>query len=333
MKNKMLEITRGGIPYLKEFNKYTNSPISTILMQQLDYWFAKKPNGFFKFKAPCEHKAYQIGDSWIEELDFSEEVFTTAFKNIGIAYKSKTEYLSNTGREFLVHNQEAGVEIEKMYCSYYDRKEGLTYYFRNHNLVDSIINECISRNRVSQLLETEIVDLHKPQMSGSFIYNTEKDSSKEQQKSTTFKNNKKSTILSEKEILFEEFYKLYNNKTEITEKTKETKGYQKTKQRFLKETKTAKEEDVLQGTRDYLSFIAFERKRGFNRPLKDIDTFINQNAWEGDKGIPWSELIDRNIGNEKETLINKITAPNAYEIKKQIKQQERFLLLDDDMPS
>ena len=115
------------------------------------------------------------------------------------------------------------------------------------------------------------------------------------------KNIKKATILSEKETLFENFYKLYNNKTEITEQTKKTKGYNTLKEKFLKEVKTAKEEDILQGTRDYLSFIAFGHKRGSNRPLKDIQTFINQSAWEGNKGIPWNEVMQNTFNTHKPT--------------------------------
>lgn len=186
---------------------------------------------------------------------------------------------------------------------------------------------------VKQNKENYEADLKKTK--GRLEKNYEHNNISSNQSNNLFSNNKKykkETILSEKEILFEQFYKLYNSLDEIKESTKTTKGYNKLKEKFLKETKTAKEEDVLQGTKDYLSFIAFEHKRGFNRPLKDIQTFINQNAWDGDKGIPWNEIMQKNLENEKNTFINKITAPNAYEIKKQLKEQERWTLPDDDMP-
>ena len=186
---------------------------------------------------------------------------------------------------------------------------------------------------VKQNKENYEADLKKTK--GRLEKNYEYNNISSNQSINSFNNNKKykkeNPILSEKEILFENFYKLYNNLDEIKESTKETKGYNKLKEKFIKETKTAKEEDILQGTSDYLSFIAFEHKRGFNRPLKDIQTFINQSGWEGDKGIPWNEIMQKNLNQTKETFINKMNAPSAYELKKQMKEQERWRI-DDDLP-
>jgi hypothetical protein len=279
-------------------NKYTT--IDNQLINDMSISFKAKGVFLYFWSKPddWELKPKAIADDWVDRQT--------------VVYSALNE-LENAGylhrKRYYINGKIAGMNYNLS-----DTKE-----FNN----DLFNQETLDKENLDE------VNLNKENQD-EYIYIQKKEINK--RKSIENKNIKKSTILSEKEILFEEFYKLYNNKTEITEKTKETKGYQKTKQRFLKETKTVKEEDVLQGTRDYLSFIAFEHKRGFNRPLKDIDTFINQNAWEGDKGIPWNELTDRNIGNEKETFINKITAPNAHEIRKQIKQQERFLLPDDNMP-
>jgi hypothetical protein len=279
-------------------NKYTT--IDNQLINDMSISFKAKGVFLYFWSKPddWELKPKAIADDWVDRQT--------------VVYSALNE-LENAGylhrKRYYINGKIAGMNYNLS-----DTKE-----FNN----DLFNQETLDKENLDE------VNLNKENQD-EYIYIQKKEINK--RKSIENKNIKKSTILSEKEILFEEFYKLYNNKTEITEKTKETKGYQKTKQRFLKEIKTAKEEDVLQGTRDYLSFIAFERKRGFNRPLKDIDTFINQNAWEGDKGIPWNELTNRNIGNEKETFINKITAPSAYEIKQQLKQQERFSLSDDDMP-
>ena len=52
MKNKVLSIFHVSIPYVKELRAITGSMEGCILMQQLDYWFALKPDGFYKFLEP-----------------------------------------------------------------------------------------------------------------------------------------------------------------------------------------------------------------------------------------------------------------------------------------
>jgi hypothetical protein len=182
MKNKLLTITRGTIPYVKELRPAAKSVASCILMQQLDYWFNKQANGFYKFLEPSPgNENYQEGDSWIEELGFSAEEFKTAFSNIGVAYKSKTEF-DQTNNKFLSQD-----EKEKFYCSYFDRQSKLTFYFRNHNLVDKLLaqlvcspetdnaglpetgnpglletNKSVPRNRQPRFTETDIPGLQKP---------------------------------------------------------------------------------------------------------------------------------------------------------------------------
>jgi hypothetical protein len=99
-------------------------------MQQLDYWFDKYPDGFYKFMQPCSsHKAYREGDSWSEELALSSDEFRTAFDAIGKRHTSKTAWKG------------ASDPFDGLYyCSYHDKKEGVTWYFRNHELVDSALD-------------------------------------------------------------------------------------------------------------------------------------------------------------------------------------------------
>ncbi len=182
MKNKLLTITRGMIPYIKELRPAAKSVASCILMQQLDYWFNKHPNGFYKFLEPSSgNENYLEGDSWVEELNFSAEEFKTAFSNIGIAYKSKTEF-DQVSNKFFSQDK-----IEKFYCSYFDRQTKLTFYFRNHNLVDKLLAQLVSspetdnaglpetgnpgllenskllpRNRQPRFTETDNLGLQKP---------------------------------------------------------------------------------------------------------------------------------------------------------------------------
>jgi hypothetical protein len=175
MQNKTLAITRQCIPYYKELRQVAGSVTASILMQQLDYWFSKQDGEpFYKFKAPCENDYYKSGDSFTEELGFSIEEFTNAFAKIGFSYKSKTEF-ENTVDKF------QGM----FYCSYFDRKEGLTFYFRNHKLLDIKLNELFTVKRESPFTENGKVHLKKTGKSFPPIYITEEYNSKLQQKKDT----------------------------------------------------------------------------------------------------------------------------------------------------
>jgi hypothetical protein len=129
-KNKILVVAHYTIPYIKQLRIITGGVTSAILMQQLDYWFNKYPDGFYKFMSPCQgHPKYKKGQSWQEELCFTKDEFRTAFDRIAIRYLSKTEY-----------DKAEDKFNEKFYCSYIDKIEGLTYYFRNHELVDKTLD-------------------------------------------------------------------------------------------------------------------------------------------------------------------------------------------------
>lgn len=136
-KNRLLQICHASIPYIKEIKTLplVKSTNACILMQQLEYWMAIKPKGFYKFQAPPETTqfAYRIGDSWTEELGISENEFRTAFKQIGVGYKSKKLYDAArvNGDEF----------DGKYYCCYFDKVSRLTHYFRNTSLVETAIDQ------------------------------------------------------------------------------------------------------------------------------------------------------------------------------------------------
>lgn len=135
MKNRLLQITRGIIGYVPELKPYAKTTNATLLWQQLDYWFAKYPNGFYKFLAPCKNKEYTEGDSWCEELAFSKKEFKTAFSQIGFKYTSKKQF------------DEASDKFKgKYFCAFTDKIKGLTYYYRNHELADQILDEIVKKN-------------------------------------------------------------------------------------------------------------------------------------------------------------------------------------------
>ena len=134
MKNRILHLTRNTIPYVKELHPIAGGVLGCLVMQQLDYWFEGHPEGYYKFLMPSDHPAYKIGDSWTEELGMSKDEFRTAFDKIGIRYKSKSEF-----------DQAVDKYQGRFYCSYVDRRSNLTYYFRNHNLVDAALDELLSK--------------------------------------------------------------------------------------------------------------------------------------------------------------------------------------------
>ena len=138
MKNRILHLTRNTIPYVKELHSIAGGVLGCLVMQQLDYWFEGHPEGFYKFLLPSDHPAYKDGDSWTEELGMSVDEFRTAFDKIGIRYKSKSEF------------DKADDKFQgKFYCSYVDRRSNLTYYFRNHDLVDAALDELLTKTNTS----------------------------------------------------------------------------------------------------------------------------------------------------------------------------------------
>ena len=159
MKNKLLAITREGIPYLPQLKRVLKNTNATILMQQIEYWFHKK-NGqpFYKFlsKPNKENKFYKNGDSWSEELVFSEKEVRTAFSKLGISYGSKRafEETINSGKN--VFRNERGEEF--FYCSYHDKIKGITFYYRNNKYTDDFLDN---------LIKVEANDLDTPEIKGN----------------------------------------------------------------------------------------------------------------------------------------------------------------------
>lgn len=100
----------------------------TLLSKQLEYWFRRYKQGFYKFMEPCHHAHYRGGDSWTEELSMSRKVFNRAFDLIGVRYKSRSAF------------QRARDKFKgKLYASYYDRGENKTYYIRNHAFMSDLL--------------------------------------------------------------------------------------------------------------------------------------------------------------------------------------------------
>lgn len=168
MKNRTLALTAKSVPYIKELRAITKSVTGSILMQQLDYWFAKKPQGFFKYVSPLmkinadgkevhdERDGYKKGDSWTEELGFSEFEFGTAFSKIGVRHSSKANFLKALGENKAFINED-GQQL--YYCSYHDRKTGLMWFYRNHAWTDAAIDAVFQGYWALDLQETNNLHL------------------------------------------------------------------------------------------------------------------------------------------------------------------------------
>lgn len=147
MRNHLLALTRRTIPYSPELRSITGSVTASILMQQLDYWFSKMPDGFYKFLSPCNNEAYKPGDSWEEELAFSADEFRTAFDRIGVRHISKKAYkAAESSSSVFLQALKDGTFEEKFYASYHDKIKGLTFYFRNHPFTDAALDALTSKS-------------------------------------------------------------------------------------------------------------------------------------------------------------------------------------------
>jgi hypothetical protein len=148
-KKNFLALTANPIPYCKDLREISGSVNAAILFQQLEYWFVKtEGKSFYKFLESLakEENGYKKGDSWTEELAFSPKEFRTAFGKIGIAHKCKSDY-----------DKAVDKFRGMMYCSYHNKRNGKTYYFRNQKIVDENMQKILKGSSVddqSSLTET-----------------------------------------------------------------------------------------------------------------------------------------------------------------------------------
>ena len=113
------------IHYYPSLREETGSVNAAIIVAYLEACFKEKGKLFYKFMEPCKHSKYVEGESVVEELQMTSTEFRTAFKHIGVVYKSKKAF-----------NKSEDKFQGKMYLSYYDRITKLTYYVRNNELVN-----------------------------------------------------------------------------------------------------------------------------------------------------------------------------------------------------
>lgn len=81
-----------GVYYNPNLRAYVGSINAVLLVAYLEKCFEEKGAIFHKFMEPCGHSEYVEGESWIEISQMTTTEFRTAFKHIGMVYKSKKEY-------------------------------------------------------------------------------------------------------------------------------------------------------------------------------------------------------------------------------------------------
>lgn len=110
-------------------NRSIGSKNASLIINTLEYWFKKKPDGFYKFINPCSHNLYVAMESWTEVLGCDRKTFISSFDKIGIRYISRTSF-----------NESEDKFQGKMYASYYDRYSNRTFFVRNHSVVESFLS-------------------------------------------------------------------------------------------------------------------------------------------------------------------------------------------------
>lgn len=156
MKNRSAASGARPVIYNRDYCKLTGSVLSAILFQQLEFWTDRSntpDNSFYKFLSPANgNKFYKRGDSWTEELAFSEREFRTAFDAIGVRHFSKTQFKASPD-PFTKPDSE-GQAKRYLYASYFDKNQGLTFYFRNDEVVDALLDEITLKKPVPVDCET-----------------------------------------------------------------------------------------------------------------------------------------------------------------------------------
>lgn len=168
--------------YRPEWRAITGSVLSTILLQQILYWWDKmgrKP--FYKFKEPCGNKLYTEGDSWIEELGFSRTEFDTALKKIGVKVSSKNppniksthlvEYWTDINRvTYYTINED---RLKKVLTELYVNQESYFTKRGNPDLQDT--SDILDVSTIKSILNADVEAASSPPTETTFIKKTTTD--------------------------------------------------------------------------------------------------------------------------------------------------------------
>jgi hypothetical protein len=100
--------------------------ISILIIDRLEYWFDKYPDGFDKHGNDCADQLELDGLCWADELDMTKKTFKKYFREIGLIHNSLEEY-----------SQAKWKFYGNFYCSVLDESNHRrTRYYRNHKLAN-----------------------------------------------------------------------------------------------------------------------------------------------------------------------------------------------------
>lgn len=124
-----------AIPYNPKLNDLTDNTLGSILFQQILYWYGKSRQPFYKFMAPCEHRLYQEGDSWLEELRWKRSEFETARDSIA------TKIISTQIDDFCSLKVGGVIRPFQQGILYWTTGDRVTYYTLNEELLEYHLNK------------------------------------------------------------------------------------------------------------------------------------------------------------------------------------------------
>jgi hypothetical protein len=118
------------IKYNPTIKRFTGCDRATLILEKIEFFFSKQPNGFYKFIEPCSHRLYKKNDSWSEELGCDRKCFTRSWEKIAFRHKSRRAF------------NEAIDKFEgKLYASFYDRNRNQMFFIRNHEVANETLKE------------------------------------------------------------------------------------------------------------------------------------------------------------------------------------------------
>ena len=83
---------RHFIKFDPKIKQITGCDRATLILEKVEYFFSKQPNGFYKFIEPCSHRLYKKFDSWSEELGCDRKCFTRSWEKIAFRHKSRRAF-------------------------------------------------------------------------------------------------------------------------------------------------------------------------------------------------------------------------------------------------
>jgi len=112
-----------GLGCLRQF-KFSDEAI--LIIDRLEYWFEKFPDGFYKHTTDCADQKELPGECWVKELGISRPTFKKYFAEIGAIYTDPQKCLEE---EF---------QAKYYYSVMLEGDNHRTLYQRNHSKANRI---------------------------------------------------------------------------------------------------------------------------------------------------------------------------------------------------